>query len=75
MPPTFCFAQGSAKSEQWRVFQLQFRAEETLFSDSSNNELFVINLATVRAERNTNFPQSRKRCMPLIQTLKRIENA
>ncbi len=32
------------------MFQQQFRAEETLFSNSSNNKLFIINLATVRAE-------------------------
>jgi hypothetical protein len=32
------------------MFQQQFRAEETLFSDSTNNELLIIYLATVWAE-------------------------
>jgi len=32
------------------------RAEKTLFSDSSNNEILIINLETVQAERNTIFP-------------------
>lgn len=38
------------------MFQQQFRAEETLFSDSNNNELLIIYLATVRSRRNTIFP-------------------
>ena len=32
------------------MFQQQFRAEETLVSGSSNNELLIINLASVLAE-------------------------
>ena len=38
------------------------RAEISLFSDSSNNELFIINLATVPGRRNSKIPpaQSRK---------------
>jgi len=38
------------------------RAEKTLLSNSNNNELLVINLATVPGRRNSNFPpaQSRK---------------
>jgi hypothetical protein len=31
----------------------QFRAEKTLLSDRINNELLIIHLATVRAERNS----------------------
>jgi hypothetical protein len=45
------------------IIEQQFRAEKSLLSDSSNNELFIINLATVPAERNSISPPaaSRKR--------------
>jgi hypothetical protein len=33
--------------------QQLFRAEETLLSDRNNNELLIINLATVPADRNS----------------------
>jgi len=32
------------------MFQQQFWAEESLLSDRNNNELFIINLATVWAD-------------------------
>jgi hypothetical protein len=47
------------------MFQQQFQAEETLVSDNSNNELLIINLATVPAERNTIFPPAQSR-QPLV---------
>ena len=34
---------------------------QTLFNDSSNNEILIINLGTVRAERNTIFPHAQNR--------------
>jgi hypothetical protein len=34
------------------MFQQQLRAEESLLSDRNNNELLIINLATVSADRN-----------------------
>jgi len=48
------------------VIEQQFRAEKTLLSDSSNNELLIINLATLRADRTFNSPPaaSRRRNMP-----------
>jgi hypothetical protein len=38
------------------IIEQQFRAEKTLLSDRKNNELLFINLATVRAERNSISP-------------------
>ena len=43
------------------MFQQWFRAEESLFSDSNNNELLIIYLATVRGRRNTVFPPAQSR--------------
>jgi hypothetical protein len=43
------------------IFQQQFRAENSLLSDRINNELLFINLATVRAERNSNSPPAASR--------------
>ena len=37
----------------WFIIEQQFRAEKSLLSDRINNELLFINLATVRAERNS----------------------
>ena len=44
------------------------RAEKPLLSDSSNNELFIINLATVPGRRNSKTPtaQSRKTLAPIF---------
>ena len=46
------------------------RAQRTLFNDSSNNELLIINLATVPAERNSISPpaQSRKTLAVILGT-------
>ncbi|RNI33956.1 hypothetical protein EFY79_16740 [Hanamia caeni] len=44
----------SAKIEHWRIFQQQLRAEESLCSNRNNNQLFIINLVTVPADRNSN---------------------
>ena len=37
----------------WYMFQQTFPAEGTLVGDSSNNELLIINLATVPADGNS----------------------
>ena len=49
---TFAFMQAwqIANKELWCMFQQQSWAEGTLLRDSSNNELLIINLATVREE-------------------------
>jgi hypothetical protein len=36
------------------MFQQQFQAEGSFFVDNNNDELFIINLATVPAESNSN---------------------
>jgi hypothetical protein len=43
------------------IFEQQFRAEKSLLSDRINNELLFINLATVRAERNSISPPAASR--------------
>jgi hypothetical protein len=43
------------------MFQQWFPAEESLLSSSSNNELLIIYLATVRGRRNTIFPPAQSR--------------
>jgi len=43
------------------IFQQQFRAEKSLLSDSNNNELLIIYLATVQGRRNTIFPPAQSR--------------
>jgi hypothetical protein len=43
------------------IVEHQFRAEKSLLSDSTYNELLIINLATVRAERNSISPPAASR--------------
>ena len=57
----------SANNEQWCIFRQQFRAGKTLLSDSNNNELLIINLATVRAD-GILIPVLHK-CVPLCAML------
>ena len=47
-----------ANNELWCMFQQQHRAEGTLLSNISNNELLIINLATVPVDRNSIFRPS-----------------
>jgi hypothetical protein len=49
------------------IIEQQFRAEKSLLSDSTYNELLFINLATVRAERNSISPPAASR-KPLGET-------
>jgi len=37
-----------------RIYFISDFAEKTLMSDSNNNELLIINLATVKSDRNPN---------------------
>jgi len=53
-------AEGKIMSFLFNI-QQQFRAEKSLLSDRINNEHFIINLATVRVERNAISPPAASR--------------
>ena len=55
------------------MFQQQFRADESLLSNSNNNELLVIYLANGSGRRNTIFPPAQSRTVgaQLLRKLRR----
>jgi len=52
------------------IIHERFRAEKTLLNNRINNELLIINLATVRAERNSiSPPAASRKTLPVIKDL------